>query len=99
MPKKAPIDIHKIARLAKLSLRQEEQMKFEKQLTGILAFVSKLQQIDTKDIDPTSQVTGLTNVFRQDEIDISRTLTQEQALKNAPAAHNGYFKVPAVLEK
>ena len=60
-------------------------------------FVSKLQKIPTKDVIPTSQVNGLENVYREDEIDKSRMLTQEDALANAPATHNGFFKVKAVF--
>ena len=62
----------------------------------MLKFVSKLQKIDTKDIKPTSQVTGLTNVLREDEIENTRMFSQEQALSAAPDTYNGFIKVPYV---
>jgi len=92
-----PDQVHKIARLANLILTSEEVEKFAPQLSAILEFVSKLQKIPTKDVIPTSQVNGLENVYREDEIDKSRMLTQEDALANAPATHNGFFKVKAVF--
>lgn len=90
-------DIKHVAKLANLPLSNEELQKFLPQLLAILDFVSKLQEIDTSKIAPTSQVTGLENVFREDEVDATRMLSQEEALSNAPATHNGYFKVPSVF--
>ena len=55
--------------------------------------------IPLDDVEPTTQVAGLLNVYRDDTIDESRILSQEDALKNTPASHNGYFKVPAILDK
>lgn len=91
------IDVAHVAKLAKLHLSPEEEKKFEIQLPQILDYVSQLQKVPTEDVEPTSQVTGLTNVFREDEIDVTRVLTQDQVLANAPAKHNGMVKVAAVL--
>ncbi|MBI3559237.1 Asp-tRNA(Asn)/Glu-tRNA(Gln) amidotransferase subunit GatC [Candidatus Gottesmanbacteria bacterium] len=63
-----------------------------------MEIVSKLQKIETKNVVPTSQVTGLTNVFREDVIETDRILTQSEALSNAKKTHNGYFVVPKILE-
>lgn len=90
------MDIQHVARLANLVLDAKEQNLFAPQLTAILAFVSKLQKVSTKNVEPMAQVTGLTNVFREDVIDTSRMLTQEQALRNAKETKNGYFVVPLV---
>jgi aspartyl-tRNA(Asn)/glutamyl-tRNA(Gln) amidotransferase subunit C len=87
-----------VASLANLPLTEAEEKLFAKQLTSILDLVSQLQKADTKDVVPTSQVTGLTNVMREDEIDATRTFTQEQALSNAQKTHNGFFVVPAIFE-
>ena len=86
--------IKHVAKLANLPLSDEEIALFLVQLSAILDFVGKLQKIDTKGIKETSQVTGLENVFREDEIDASRILSQEDALANAKETHNGFFKVP-----
>lgn len=89
-------DVEHIATLANLGLTPQEIKKFQVQLSAIIEFVGKLNEVDTKDVEPTSQVTGLENVFREDEIKLS--LTQKEALKNAPRKYNGYFLVKAVLE-
>lgn len=90
------MDIQHVARLANLVLDAKEQKLFAPQLTSILAFVSKLQKVPTKNVEPTAQVTGLSNVFREDEVDESRMLTQDQALANAKKTRKGYFVVPSV---
>lgn len=89
-------EVKHVAKLANLPLSDEEIILFIIQLSAILAFVSKLQKIDTKNVKETSQVTGLENVFREDEIDNERLLTQEEALANAKETHNGFFKVPKI---
>lgn len=90
-------DVKHVAKLANLTLSQEELALFIVQLSAILDFVSKLQKIDTKSIKETSQVTGLENVFREDEIDAARMLSQQDALANTKETHNGFFKVPSVF--
>ena len=91
------IDVTHVAKLANLSLKPEEKEKFEKQLSEILSYVEKLKEVDTKNVEITSQVTGLENVTREDETSLS--LTQEEALSNSKSTHNGFFKVKAVLEE
>ena len=91
------MDIQHIAKLANLFIDVGQQDLFASQLTAILAFVSKLQEVSTQNTEPTAQVTGLVNIYREDEIDKSRVLTQSQALGNAKATNNGFFMVPAVL--
>lgn len=90
-------DILHIAKLANLFIQEKEVSIFASQLSAILRFVSKLQEVPTVGIAETSQVTGLVNVYREDEIDESRILTQSQALRNAKVTHDGFFVVPAVF--
>lgn len=90
------MDIQHIAKLANLLIDADQEKLFTPQLTAILAFVSKLQKVPTKNIQPTAQVTGLVNVYRKDVVDEARILTQAQALSNAKKTHNGYFVVPSV---
>lgn len=89
------IDVKHIAKLANLPLSKDEEEKFEKQLAETLEYVSVLNEINTKNVEPTSQVTGLENVTREDET--TPSLSQEDALKNAKSTHNGFFKVKAIL--
>ncbi len=92
-----PDQVKKIAKLANLPIDDDKLPKYSQELGNILDLVSKLQKLDTEKIEPTSQVTGLTNVFREDVVKPS--LTQEQALQNAPRKHNGYFVTNAVFDE
>ena len=88
-------DVSGVAKLANLPLTDEEKHKFEKQLEETATYVEELKKVDTKGIEPTSQVTGLENVTRNDEVKPS--LTQEEALRNSKSTHNGFFKVKGIL--
>lgn len=89
------INVRHVAKLANLPLKDGEIKKFENQLSSILDYVEKLKEIDTKNVDTTSQVTGLENVIRDDET--TPSLTQEEALSNIKNQHNGFIKVKAIL--
>lgn len=90
------IDVKKVAKLANLPLNPLEENMLEKQLDETVSYIENLKEIDTKDTDPTSQVTGLTNITREDVT--TPSLSQEEALKNAKSTYNGFFKVKAVFE-
>ena len=89
-------EVRHVAELARIGLSDEEVKKFEKQLSAILDFVGKLQEIDTSKTEPLSQTTGLKNIFREDLV--SPSLAQEQVLSNAPATFKGYFKTKPVFD-
>lgn len=96
--KKKIIDIDQvryIAHLARLDLSPQEEEKFTHQLERILSYVEKLQELDTKDIPPTSHVLAVNNVFREDELSFS--LSPQEALSNAPSRKDSYFKVPKIV--
>lgn len=95
--KKIIIDVSHIAKLANLPLTKAEEELFSKQLSSTLSYVKQLDKVVTKDIEPTAQVTGLVNVFREDII--TPGFTQEEALKNAPVQYKGFFKVKSVFEE
>ncbi len=88
-------DVEHIASLARLSFSQEEKQKLTSELNEILAYMEQLNQIDTTNVEPLSQVIPLSNVFRQDEL--KPTLTREEALRNAPASTEKFFRVPKVI--
>ena len=90
------IDVKKVAKLANLKLEARDEKKFEKQLNEIVSYVEKLNEVDTKGVEITSQVTGLENVTREDTP--SPSLNQEEALSGTKSKHNGLFKVDAILE-
>jgi len=89
------LDIPHIAKLASLPINKQEEKKLEEQLIETLTYVEMLQEIDTKKVQPTSHVTGLENVTREDATRSS--LSQAQALANAKKTHEGFFVVDAIL--
>lgn len=90
-------EIKHIARLAHLILTDKQLEWLVPQLSTVISYVSHVETLDTKGVVETSQVTGTENVFRDDVIDASRLLTQEETLSNAKKTHNGFFLVKAVL--
>ena len=90
------IDVVYIAKLANLTLESNEIKKFEAQLGSTLDYIQQLNEVDTKNIEITSQVTGLENITREDIA--SDSLSQEQALSNTDEKYNGLFKVKGILD-
>jgi len=91
------IDPAHLAKLSSLTLSSAQIQKLAQQFTDTLNVVANLNQLDTLKIEPTFQVTGQVNRFREDIIDPSSVLTQKEALSNAAKTHHGYFVVPGVL--
>lgn len=95
-------EVKHVAQLAKLSLSEQEIVKFQGQLSDILEYVKQLQEVDTAGVEETSQVTGLENVLREDSANLpaqpGQNLSQEEALSNAKSKYKGYVKVPGILE-
>lgn len=85
-----------VAKLANLVLSNEEVKKFQKQLSEILDYVAILKRVDTFGVEPTSQVTGLENVFREDKP--NGCLSQKEALSGTKNQQKGMFKTKAILE-
>ena len=86
-----------MAKLANLRLSPAEKQTFEKQLSEVLEYVKHLEKVDTTKVQAIGQITGLINVTREDEA--APSLTQEEALANAPRTHNGFFEVDAIFEE
>ena len=97
MAKLTKQDVLKLARLAKLHLTDDEAERFQKEISAILGYVEQLQSIDLDGFEPTSQVTGLTNVTRPDEVKDYR-ISPEELLKNAPDTKDGQIKVKRMLQ-
>lgn len=89
-------EIEHIAMLARLSLSENEKELFRSQLSNILDYIEKLNELDTKEIEPTSHVLSLSNVMR-DDIPTS-SIPREEALMNAPARTEKFFRVPKIIE-
>jgi len=89
--------ITKLSDLAKLEFSSGEREKIKTDLNNILHFVEKLQQVDTKGVEPLIYMNEDVNVLRDDVAE--KTITKEEALKNAPQKDSDYFKVPTVLNR
>ena len=92
--------IEHVASLARLGLSEKEKEKLSRELSGILDYFEKLKKIDTEGIEPTTQVTGLTNVFREDgrshELDVVRI---KKMIGQAPEREENFVKTKTILEK
>ncbi|ANQ50824.1 Asp-tRNA(Asn)/Glu-tRNA(Gln) amidotransferase subunit GatC [Flammeovirga sp. MY04] len=88
--------IEKIAHLSRLELDKDKEEKMLKSMNEIVEWVAKLEEVDTDGVEPLTHMTGEQSVWRQDKA--ARTLSHEDALKNAPKKDADYFRVPKVLE-
>ncbi|HEY6736508.1 MAG TPA: Asp-tRNA(Asn)/Glu-tRNA(Gln) amidotransferase subunit GatC [Candidatus Saccharimonadia bacterium] len=95
MSKIGTTQVERIARLARINLSPEEVAKMSVELGTIMEFVEQLQSIDVTDVEPTDQVTGLVDVWREDEV--KSFGDRELLLKNAPQTKDGYIVVKRVL--
>jgi aspartyl-tRNA(Asn)/glutamyl-tRNA(Gln) amidotransferase subunit C len=91
------INVEHVAQLANLPLDEKQLEMLGKQLAETLSYIDRLNEIPTEDVEPTSQVTGLTNVTRDDSV--ADSLPQEAALENSPETYNGYIVVNAIFEE
>lgn len=89
-------EVEHVARLARLELTPEEKTMFTGQMDAILAYVEKLNELDTADVIPTAHAVPMENAFREDVVRPS--LGVDNALANAPARAEGFFRVPKVIE-
>jgi aspartyl-tRNA(Asn)/glutamyl-tRNA(Gln) amidotransferase subunit C len=90
-------ECERIARLAGLTLTDEEVNTFTPQLSSVLNYFNKLSELDTKTIEPTFSTSKEANRFQQQAIG-SDTLDQSDVLKNAPDTKDGYVRTKAVFE-
>jgi len=89
-------EVEHVAKLARLELAEREKESLTDQLSNILTYVEKLNELDTKGVEPTSHVLDINNVMRDDVHQDS--LSQDRALANAPEKAAGHYKVPKIIE-
>ena len=90
------IDIAHVARLARLALNDEEQERYREQLGVILDHAAKVQAADTDGVPATAHPLPLVNAFRTDVV--TESLSNAEALDQAPDPHDGFFRVPPALD-
>ena len=92
-------DVKHVARLSNLTLTDDQVTTYQEQLSDVVNYIEELQEVDVANTEPTSQTTGLVNVTREDEVNPTRTFSQNEATSEAEHTHNGFFKVPPVITK
>ena len=90
------ISIDNLARLARLSVTEDERTVFARQIESILKYMEKLNELETGDVEPTSHVISLSNVLRDDLP--WNSLGRTDALKNAPDKTEKFYRVPKIIE-
>jgi len=89
-------EVERVARLARLELTENEKQKLTQDMGEILDYIGELNQAETKNIEPISQISGLSNIARADEI--TNENQRDQMLQNAPETKDGFIKVKKVFE-
>lgn len=87
-------DVEHVAKLARLELTDAEKELYTKQLGDVLQYVNQMNEVDTSNIEPMTQVVDFVNVMREDKVVYEQT--KEELMKNAPEQENGFFKVPKI---
>jgi|SRR4051794_6002549 aspartyl-tRNA(Asn)/glutamyl-tRNA(Gln) amidotransferase subunit C len=90
-------DVLKLSRLARIDLNDDELDKFAEEFNAILGYVEQLQQVDVSGLEPTSQVTGLVNVSRPDEVQ-DYGYGPDKLLANVPSVKDNQIQVKRVLK-
>jgi len=88
-------DVEYLSKLARIELTEEEKTKFEKELEKIVEYVSKLNEVNTDNVEPCYHVGKIKNVFREDIP--SDFPSKEEIIKNAPQREKNLFKVPRII--
>lgn len=88
-------EIEHLAKLARIELKEGDVQKYQTELSAILGYIDVLSKVDTNNIEPTAQITGLSDVHATDAKNPS--FPREEILKNAPDKKDGYIKVKPVL--
>jgi aspartyl-tRNA(Asn)/glutamyl-tRNA(Gln) amidotransferase subunit C len=89
--------VDEIAHLARLEFAEESKKEIQNDLNRMLSFVEKLNELDTDGVEPLIYMTNDRNVLREDAPEV--TISQKDALKNAPRKDSDYFKVPKVIDQ
>lgn len=89
-------EVEHVALLARLELNEDEVERFSHQLSAILTYMDKLNELDTRAVEPTSHVIPVTNVFREDEV--KEGTWGRVGLSNAPDQEQQHYRVPKIIE-
>ena len=88
--------VRKVAKLARLDLTDDEVVRFGTNLSDIVSYIEKLNELDVENVEPLAHCLPIHNVFRRDIV--KESLGSERTIANAPQRYKTYFKVPKVLD-
>lgn len=91
-------EVEHVAKLSRIKLSKDEVKKFGEQLSSILEFVEKLNEVDTKNANASTSINGISNVWREDEV-VPSEIDRKDFLKNAADNKDGFIKTKAVFEE
>ena len=89
------MDIEHLAKLSRLKLTDAEKEKFSNQMGTIIEYIEKLSELDTENVEPTANLLGLSNVFREDVT--TKPLTKQAPINDSPAHSKGHYEVPKII--
>lgn len=89
-------DVKKIADLIRIAVTDEEVASYTEHIAKTLGYADKLSELNTDDVSPTTHGTIVTDVMRQDIVE--QSISQKEALSNAPDKQDGHFKVPSIMD-
>jgi len=88
-------DVEHIGWLARLKIDEEQLEGYARQLNSVLDYFQQLDEVDTQDVEPTYHILDMNNVFRDDKT--TKSMSQDEAIANAPKKQKGYFKAPRII--
>ncbi len=89
-------EVEKVAALARLELSEDEVERLTEDLSSILSYIAKLEELDTANIEPTSHVVTMKTPYREDVV--TNQPSTDDAMANAPQSDDNYFVVPSIIE-
>ena len=90
-------DIEEIALLARVGVNEQEIISYQKDLSSVLKYFEKLQEVDTDNVEEIGHITGMTNVYREDKVTECKDEIKQKMMENVSSVQDGYIKVKSVL--
>lgn len=90
-------EVEHVAFLARIGVTDEDVVRYQKDLSSVLAYFEELNAVNTDDVEPIGHITGMTNVFRSDMAQDADKDVKENIMKNMPQTKDGYVKVKSLF--
>ncbi len=90
-------EVRHVAFLARIGVKDEDVVRYQKDLSSVLAYFEELNTVDTDNVEPIGHITGMTNIFRDDQAVDASEDTKDDIMKNVPEVQDGYIKVKSLF--